>query len=1572
MSVKHPVTVVVPVYRGLRQTKSCLESVLASELNGAEVLVINDASPEPEVAQYCKELGRKSLVTLIENPKNLGFVATVNKAMIAKQGCDIVLLNSDTMVAGDWLECLRGAAYSRPKVATVTPFSNNAEICSFPLFCQNNRLYENESVSLLQGAFSVANRHQTLELPTAVGFCMFIRRQCLDAIGLFDEEAFGRGYGEENDFCLRATAAGWLHLLCADCFVFHEGNVSFQQDKVELTGHAERVIRERYPDYFSDVARFIAEDPLLPLRERAVRQLAATGWRLSKLFDGYPDDHLEDHLFMQTTITPNAAQVLDQLLRSDEPALLFITHCWGGGVEQHVQTLVGLVDCHVVVMRGLGDGGIELGFYLKGGEQEIIRAGGFDKVGLPNWLAVLKTIRIGRVHLHHIHGWPSSLIELILGLDVPLDITLHDYYLVSPQYHLTENGPVCSDSSWPREQAAWQRRLLPLVKKAERVIAPSSQVKARVGDAFPGVNITFKPHPEYVEASGPVYKVVVLGALTEEKGLRQVESVAKLAAERAPQIAITLIGYPTHPTDAPIVITGDYAADELPRLLAQEKPDAIWFPAQVPETYSFTLSHAMASGLPIVASSLGALEDRLGAYPLAKLLAANSLPSEWLEALKLAVDYSETGSVVYADTRDAYRQWYLEPPLKQTAQASADTVAVLEQLQCFPAPASDPDRPIRSLFEFGIRTHHSGVLREVQRRLQFLDDTETEVAGMQAYRALNEELQQYRPLKEVVEGLKHELRQAAEDARSLEVGYEVKLNAAEETIQLYDQNLSLAKDGIVELQQQAEKAQAYINKLEEEFKLTVESKDTQINALNTRIDQIARSFSWRVTRPLRVLKRVVFKSADLAQILLKHSLRPASYYRLASLVRRGQWRSILARLGMEVQGRQVQQNAMDEADAQAQKKVEQFEAFAQAVPENEPLPPVVLVTSAEPVVSIVIPVYGEHGTTHQCLRSIATYPPKVPYEVVIADDCSPESAEEVLSEVDGVRFCRGEKNLGFVGNTNAGASMAKGEYLVLLNNDTIVCAGAFDRLLATFSEHRDVGLVGAKLLNADGSLQEAGGIIWRDGSGWNWGRGQSAADPRFNYVRDADYCSGAVLAIRTDVFAELGGFDEYYMPAYYEDTDLAFRIREKGLRVVYQPAAEVFHIEGVSHGRDENSGVKAHQVTNGKKFFERWKSVLASHSDNAVEPENEANRYSKGNVLVIEACMITPDQDSGSIRMLNLLKILRDEGYHVTFVADNLEYREKVVAELNALGIEVLYNDWAGSVRRVLRKRGPTLDAIFISRHYIASQYLALARAVAPKAKLIFDTVDLHFVREEREAELSGDQALKAQAAVTKRKELELIRNCDITLVVSEFEKQLLADIVPEARVEIVSNIHSHTPERPDYEQREGILFVGGFRHPPNIDAVQWYAKEVMPHVQRLLPGVVTTIIGSHMPDSIKALANENLQILGFVEDIEPELQGARVSIAPLRYGAGVKGKVNEAMNYGIPVVATACAVEGMHTVDGEDVLVAEQPEAFAEAIARVYQNAELWRRISAGGVRNLESHFSPDAARPAIRRTMS
>lgn len=340
--------------------------------------------------------------------------------------------------------------------------------------------------------------------------------------------------------------------------------------------------------------------------------------------------------------------------------------------------------------------------------------------------------------------------------------------------------------------------------------------------------------------------------------------------------------------------------------------------------------------------------------------------------------------------------------------------------------------------------------------------------------------------------------------------------------------------------------------------------------------------------------------------------------------------------------------------------------------------------------------------------------------------------------------------------------------------------------------------------------------------------------------------------------------------------------------------------------------------------------------------------------------------------MLNLLRILKEDGHHVTFVADNIDGNPKYAAALTSMGIEVLYGQYAGSVRRVLRDRGPSLDTIVFCRYYIAAQYVNSVRSLAPRAQIIFDTVDLHFLREEREAQVLGSAAMVRSAALTRANELAVIEKSDVTVVVSSVEKALLTKINPSARVDIVSLINAPVSVGAPFAERQGILFIGGFKHAPNVDAVKWYASEVFPIVRKLLPHVVSTIVGSNMPDEVAALRQDGLRILGFVEDIDLLLRSARVSIAPLRYGAGIKGKINEAMNYGIPVVATECAVEGMQLVDGRDVLVADDASQFAQAIVRLHSDSELWSALSEAGRANVHAHFSPDAARPAIRALLA
>jgi GT2 family glycosyltransferase/glycosyltransferase involved in cell wall biosynthesis len=614
-------------------------------------------------------------------------------------------------------------------------------------------------------------------------------------------------------------------------------------------------------------------------------------------------------------------------------------------------------------------------------------------------------------------------------------------------------------------------------------------------------------------------------------------------------------------------------------------------------------------------------------------------------------------------------------------------------------------------------------------------------------------------------------------------------------------------------------------------------------------------------------------------------------------------------------------------------------------------------------VSIIIPVFNQFRFTQACLASLQEHQGTERFEVIIVDDCSMDATAEGVPQMPGVIYLRNEKNFGFIASCNRGAKKSRGKYLVFLNNDTLVRDGWLSALLDTFSQEPHAGIVGSKLVYPDGRLQEAGGIIWRDASGWNYGNADDPEKPEYNYLREVDYCSAAALMIPKALFESVGGFDSRYAPAYYEDTDLAFKVRKAGYKVLYQPLSEVIHYEGATGGTDLATGAKKHQDINRSTFAEVWTNELMARPANGEVAFLRQPPPGRKNILVIDHLLPMPDRDSGSLRMFQILKILRQLGHRVTFIPDNLASTCPYIGELQKRGIEVVYHPYVKKVRDYLIAHGSSFDVVVLSRCDFARKHIADVRLHASQSRIIFDTVDVHYLRDDSEARLTRDPQMRRKARERQQLEHELIEQADETWVVSPVEQQLLQEKRPGKSIQLVSNIVDIPGSKTPFALRRDYLFIGGFQHRPNIDAVLFFVQKIYPLVSDHLRDAKFYIIGDKAPPEIAALATERIIVAGLQRDVRPFFDNVKLSVAPLRFGAGVKGKINQSMAFGVPVVATSLAVEGMDLADHEDILVADEPEDFVRALIELYESEELWNRLSENSIRKTRASYSTDTA---------
>jgi glycosyltransferase involved in cell wall biosynthesis len=506
-----------------------------------------------------------------------------------------------------------------------------------------------------------------------------------------------------------------------------------------------------------------------------------------------------------------------------------------------------------------------------------------------------------------------------------------------------------------------------------------------------------------------------------------------------------------------------------------------------------------------------------------------------------------------------------------------------------------------------------------------------------------------------------------------------------------------------------------------------------------------------------------------------------------------------------------------------------------------------------------------------------------------------------------------------------------------------------------------VGLTGAKLVYPDGRLQEAGGIIWNNGKPWNYGRDGSAADPRHNYTRQVDYCSGAAIMIAADAWAEVGGFSPEFKPAYYEDTDIAFKLRQHQRRVVYAAKACVVHYEGISNGRSvEGDGLKRYQEINRETFEAKWRRTFASLSTEGDKPEIEKDRGIAGRALLLDYQSPTFDKDAGSFAISQEIRLLQGLGYKVTFVASNLAYLDMYSEALERTGVEHLHAPFCSSLPDLLQRRGAEFDLVYVHRYTTGVGMMPLIRQYAPGARVLLNCADVHFLREMRAARVTGSQEAFDKALQTREAEIGVFREADAILTYSETERAVIETFLGlKGAVYLTPWIAANPGPAVPLAQRDGVAFVGSFDHSPNRDAVEFFIENCWPQIRARYPGAIFHIAGSGFERMRLKRPDDSIRVTGWVEDVSQFLASRRVMVAPLRSGAGMKGKVIDAFNSGTPTVLSPIAAEGMPISFGPDSGIARTAEEWVEQVCQLLASDTLWVQRAQQGLATIRERFS-------------
>jgi O-antigen biosynthesis protein len=669
---------------------------------------------------------------------------------------------------------------------------------------------------------------------------------------------------------------------------------------------------------------------------------------------------------------------------------------------------------------------------------------------------------------------------------------------------------------------------------------------------------------------------------------------------------------------------------------------------------------------------------------------------------------------------------------------------------------------------------------------------------------------------------------------------------------------------------------------------------------------------------------------------------------------------------------------------------------------RSPLPkpqPIHLVADVNPQISFLIYIRYNHIHAYNCLLSIKKHiESKFPIEVIIINDgeISDKKLARFLSQVSGVQIITPEPRQGYLQAFNLAAANAQGKYFCFLDQDCQLSDRALPNILEMIahgnSNSGKIGIVGSKLTFENSELHNAGGVIWQDGSVWQYGYCDFRGEPEYNYVRAIDFCPVIGSLVDAQLFQAVNGFSEDYDSPLYAAADFGLASQDKGYQIIYQPKSEVIYRQDPkpkkqnhSENPDENPITNSHSNPNAnenlniqdiKKLEHKWHNQLLSKYL-ADQPENREvaprRLRSKPTILIIDTLVPAYDKESGSYRLFNIIKILQQLGYHIIFLPDYGHEQEPYTSELESMGIEVLYfthkqSDW----QERLERRLDVIDLAWVCRPELCAKYFPILQK-RPAIKALYDTIDLHFLRLKRQWEVSTHKTPQQAEEWQEMQVMEVTaaQAADLTIVVTDVEKRILEELNV-TNAQVIPNIHQiYDRPVPKFSDRVHILFIGGYYHTPNIDAAIWLCQEIMPLIWAKHPEINLTLLGSNPSPKVRALKSDRVSVPGYIKDVEPYFLNHRVFVAPLRFGAGMKGKIGHSLSYGLPTVTTTIGAEGIGLSSGFDAMIGDHAETFAEYVLQLYTDETLWSHISHNAIKAVKQ-YSPEAVKDMIAHILT